>query len=328
MSDTTAQGSLCRVAACVSQAVRQAGTPAATHKPATLCCMAKHAWLLILALLIAGCPSRPALVPLEPLPLDRAIEVVNENTARLTTGLKATGPVRGEVRISDGSKHSFDLSGKLLLIPPYHLRFDVQNALGRTEFLLGSNADHFWLHVERDEDTFRFGRHATPEDERAVELPIRPDWMIEALGLNTLPTDTTGPAGPIQTVEHDHQRLLFITHDDDGQGMIRKEYWLSRYRPRLIERVVYRDDTGVELMHSQLIDYRRQDETGLLLPRRMRLEWPTQDSWIEFRVRRWQERGDLSCELPAFQLDAPEVLRQRYRQVIDIDSGHTFGPAP
>ena len=290
--------------------------------------MRKAAWLLGLVPAIAGCPPPPALRPLDPLPLRQAIEPVNENAARVSTGLKATGSVRGQVVVAEGRKHRFDLNGKLLVIPPRHLRFDVQNALGRTEFLLGSNADCFWLHVGRDEDTFRFGRYATRDDERAVDLPIRPDWMIEALGLSALPTDTTGTGGPVQIIERDRQRLLFICYDARGQGMVRKEHWLSRYEPRLIERVVFRDDIGTELMHSELSDYRRSDETAPLLPHRIRVDWPAQDSWIEFHVRRWQMRGDITTDQPAFQLPAPEALREQHRRVIDIDSdsGHVPGP--
>lgn len=287
----------------------------------------QRVWLLVLTLPVAGCPPPPALEPLEPLPLDQVIEIVNENTARVSAGLKATGPVRGEILDADGSKHSFDLNGKLLLIPPHHLRFDVQNALGHTELLLGSNAEHFWLHVERDDDTFRFGRHATAENERVVELPIRPDWMIEAFGLNLLPTVTTGATGPLQIVEPERQELLFVSYDDGGQGMVRKEYWLSRHPPRLIERVVYRDRTGVELMHARLADYRAEVATGAMLPHRVRMEWPAQESWIEFRVRRWQQRRELTLDHAAFQLDAPEVLTARYRRVIDVDSGQRLEPA-
>ena len=290
--------------------------------------MREAAWLLGLVPVVAGCQPPPALTPLEPLPVRQAIEPVNENAARLSTGLKATGSVRGQVVVADGRKHRFDLSGKLLVIPPRHLRFDVQNALGHTEFLLGSNADTFWLHVGRDDDTFRFGRYATPDEERTVDLPIRPDWMIEALGLNALPADTTGVNGPVQIIERERQRLLFISYDSEGQGRIRKEHWLSRYEPRLIERVVFRDQIGTGLMHSELSEYRRSQQTGPMLPHRIRVDWPAQESWLEFDVRRWQMRGDITADQPAFQLPAPEALRERYRRVIDIDSdsGHVPGP--
>lgn len=287
-----------------------------------------HTFFLSLLVLVAGCPPPLPPPPLNPLPIGKAIEIINENAAQLSTGLKATGPVRGQFLTAEGQTRSFDLNGKLLVIPPRHLRLDVQNALGRTELLLGSNAEHFWLHVGRNDDTFRFGRHSTLDSERAIELPIRPDWIIEALGLGTLPTNTIGATGPVQIIEQDRQRLLFISYDNRGQGMVRKEYWLSRHKPRLIERVVFRDEIGTELMHSRLSDYRRLDETGPMLPRRVRVEWPMKDSWIELRVRRWQERSELATDHPAFALPAPKTLQERYRRVIDIDSGHVLGTAP
>ncbi|MCK4660474.1 MAG: hypothetical protein KAV82_13210 [Phycisphaerae bacterium] len=279
-----------------------------------------------LLMLAAGCPPPPTMMPLEPLALDQAIETVNENTARISTGLKATGSVRGRFPDDQGQTRSFDLHGKMLLIPPHHLRFDVQNALGRSEFLLGSNADFFWAHAERDEDTFRFGRHATPENERETDLPIRPDWMIEALGLNSLPESTTGINGPVQLIESDYQRLLFISYDFDGQGMIRKSYWLSRYPPRLVERVVFHDEIGNELLRSCLSDYRRSDATSPLLPHRIRVDWPMSKAWIEFSVRRWQQRGELTTNHRAFQLPTVESLVTRYNRVVDIDSGEVLKP--
>ena len=280
--------------------------------------------LVALLVLVAGCPPKAVVPPLSPLPIGQAVSVVNTNTQRISGGLKATGAVCGWVVDEDGRKHRFDLNGKLLVIPPRHLRFDVQNALGRTEFLLGSNADRFWLHLERDADTFRFGRHATPDAQRAVSLPLRPDWLIEALGLSGLPTDTTGMGGPVQVVESESQRLLFISYDEAGQGMVRREYWLSRYAPRLVERVAFRDKIGVELMRSSLSDYKPVGADGLLLPHLILVDWPAADARLEFNVRRWQDRGELTIEHPAFVLEDSESLRGQYDRVIDVDTGEVW----
>jgi hypothetical protein len=283
--------------------------------------------LLGAALLAGGCPPPTRPTPLEPLPLRAAIDVVNTNAALRSGGLKATGPVRGQIVDAEGRTHRFDLEGKLLVIPPRHLRFDVQNALGQTEFLLGSNDEFFWAYVSRDDDTFRFGRYATPDDQRALELVIRPDWMIEALGLSTLPAETNGVEEVVQIIEPERQELLFISYNAEGRPLVRKEYWLSRRPPRLTERVTYRDALGSELMHAALSDYRRAAETGLLLPYRIRMDWPARDSWIEFRIGRWQERSDLTTDLPGFRMAAPESLTEQYRRVIDVDTGQTPGRA-
>ncbi|MCP4594462.1 MAG: hypothetical protein GY842_27340 [bacterium] len=287
--------------------------------------MRRRAAPLGLLVLVAGCPTDPRLEPLEPLPVDQAVALVNANAAGLAGGFKATGPVDGRFDDAQGNPRRFGFNGKLLVVPPYHLRFDVQNAFGRSEFLAGSNPEFFWLHAERDADTLRYGRHATPDAERALELPLRPDWLLEGLGLNALAVDGAGKGSPVQIIEPDRQRLLFVSLDEEERATIRREYWLSRYAPRLIERVVFRDSIGVELMHSELSDYRQSGDDGALLPHRIRLDWPAQGAWIEFQARRWQKRAELTPEHPAFELLPWDKLTGRYGRVVDVDSGRISG---
>lgn len=289
--------------------------------------MRRGAGAVALAMLAAGCPPLPPPPPLGPLQVNEAIEIVNRNAGRVSAGLRATGAVRGSVLVTEGRRHHFDLHGTLLVIPPRRLRFDVQNAFGRTEFLLGSNEQYFWSFVSRDDDTLRFGRYDTADEERAFDVPVRPDWLMEALGLNALPADTTGPGGPVQIIEDERQELLFIEYDGQGQGMVRKEYWLSRRDPRLVERVVFRDEIGCELMRSQLSDYKPLNGSGPLLAHHVRVDWPTRGSWLELQVNRWRQDDRLTPQLPAFDLPAWESLIEQYDRVIDIDSGRVSGPS-
>ena len=285
-------------------------------------------FLIFASVLVAipGCPPPPPRPnPLEAWPMSRAIGEVNANAAMLVSGLKAQGSARGQIVSPEGDKRSFDFTGKLLLIPPRHLRFDLQNGLGQTEVLFGSNEDFFWLFVMRDDDTLRLGRYATPESDRAIKPALRADWLIEALGLNPLPFQTTGANGPVQLIEDESQRLLFLAYDAAGQGIVRKEYFLSRRPPRLVERIIYRDESGGVKMRSQLDDYRDIAPDGPKLPHRIRIDWPSQEAWLEYTVNKWEEREELTLDHPAFQLGPQPALQEKHRHVIDIDSGRELG---
>ena len=69
--------------------------------------------------------------------------------------------------------------------------------------------------------------------------------------------------------------------------MLEKEYWLDRYPPRLVRRVMFRDADGVVTMESQLDDYRLLAAHGPLLPHQITAEWPKADARMRFRVDRW-----------------------------------------
>ena len=77
------------------------------------------------------------------------------------------------------------------MIPPDHVRFDM-TVLGKTQILLGSNTDTFWFYLRQDEGTMRWGHHDSVKGSMPAGMPIRPDMIIEALGLSRLDTETTG----------------------------------------------------------------------------------------------------------------------------------------
>lgn len=250
------------------------------------------------------------------LPLGSAIALANANAAGLPAGLQALGSARGHVTVDSQEKRHFDCDANLLVIPPRHLRLDLRT-LGQTQVLFGSNEQVYWLHVVPQVDTYWWGRYAEIELTDIANIPIRPDMIVEALGIVGLPTDTTGSEGPFQRVEGEHQQLLFVTYDPAGQGRLYKEYWLSRRGDRRIEQIIFRDDLGREQMRSRLSDYRPLGGDGPLLPHRVDVTWPERDAHLLLRVRTWKPQPALTPEHRAFQ--PPYTGEQQYKKVVDID---------
>lgn len=275
--------------------------------------------LLVTALLLVyvpGCPPPPRRV-LDPIPIDQAIGIVNNNMSRIATCLRAEGSAAGHFTVADGGRHRFDLRAVFFVTAPRHLYLTLKSGLGTEEVLLGSNDEKYWLHVKRDDDTYRFGTHAGLEGDVESPMPLRPDMVIEALGLNGLPEQTVGAGGPVQRIVEEHQQLIFLAYTSKGQGIIRKEYWLDRYEPRLIRRILFRDGMGRVVMDSQLDNYRRSADDGPLLPHRVRVEWPLEGGMLDFRISRWQPRPDRGTDHLAFV--APHERGQAYTHMIDLD---------
>jgi hypothetical protein len=125
--------------------------------------------------------------------------------------------------------------------------------------------------------------------ESLEEMPIRPDDLIEVLGLSILPTDTTGPQGPVYRPEPCHIRnvLIFLEYDATEQGYIEKEYHLDQAPPYLVREIIFREPDGRVRMHAALSDDARVRGSDALAAHKIRIEWPSADSWLELRIRRF-----------------------------------------
>ncbi|MCH7813735.1 MAG: hypothetical protein IID40_06905 [Planctomycetes bacterium] len=105
-----------------------------------------------------GCqqPDRPILAAI---PMSQAVNLVNRNDNLITTCLKAEGSAAGHFTDQAGRRHVVDLRAVLQVIAPRHLYLTLKSGLGTEEMLVGSNQEQYWLHVRRDDDTYRYGTH-------------------------------------------------------------------------------------------------------------------------------------------------------------------------
>ncbi|GAF91919.1 unnamed protein product, partial [marine sediment metagenome] len=130
------------------------------------------------------------------------------------------------------------------------------------------------------------GRHGATED-LPPDIPVRPDQIADALGLGPIAEDCGGAARPVQRVVDEYQQILCLVHDEWGDLVLEKEYWLDRFEPQLVRRVIFRDAHGVVEMTSRLDQYEPLGPGGPLLPRVMVADWPKTQARMRFRVDKW-----------------------------------------
>jgi hypothetical protein len=226
---------------------------------------------------------------------------VNDNVRRVTATLRAVGSVDGQFRTPEGGRRSYHLDGTLFYLAPSFLRFDLKT-FGERQFLFGSNPDRYWVY-SKEAQSYRCGAHGRDED-LPPEVPIRPDQLIDALGLTPIsPESHANPAlFYVQRIESDVQQILFILRDSHDRAAVEKEYWLDRFPPRLVRRVVFRDACGAVTMESTLDDYRAWSPDGPMLPHKMSADWPTAGSKMHFRVTRWSLEPSVSAIGPQFAI--------------------------
>lgn len=226
---------------------------------------------------------------LEPLSKEDAVRLVNNNIAQINGTLRATGSVDGHF-ISPESRRrvSYSVEGTLFYLSPYYFRFDLKK-LGDRQVLFGSNDQYYWAYTKED-NAYVCERTGGG----GADVPLRPDQIIEALGLTPIPGSGTGAEMRVQS---EYQQILF-----GG-----KEYWLDRRAPRLVRKVVFRNGDGTVAMSSDLSDYRPMPG-GPSLPHLVNAEWPQRNARLRFDVGRWTTAGDVTPGGPQFATP-PECLR-------------------
>jgi len=247
----------------------------------------------------AGCATspKPARMPPAPLAMIDAIRVVDANVSQVRGTIRAGGTVDGYFT-SKGRRRHYQLDGVLFFLAPDDVRFDLKK-LGSRQFLFGSNDQRYWIYSKQD-DRYRCGYQGEPEDPSAA-LPIRPDQIADALGLRLI-GDLRGAERTdiVQQVVADAQQILILVRAENGYLVLEKEYWLDRFPPRLVRRVVFRDEEGVVVLSSRLTDYRRIEPEGPMLPYEMVAEWPGAGARMRFRVNQWRLVPQVGPKGPQF----------------------------
>lgn len=247
----------------------------------------RTAAVMALAAAIGGCQSPPRRKPLPPIPLKQAVGIVNDNASRISGTLQAIGPVDGAFETQSGRKRSFHLDGYMFYLRPTYLRFELKK-FGDRQLLLGSNADDYWYY-DKSEDAYTCAQHDDPGG-GLPDMPLEPHHTADALGFTIIDTSEDSPehVGCVQRIVDDYQQVLCLVRGEMGHIVLEKEYWLDRYPPQLVRRVIFRDADGVVEMESRLDDYQPLLPDGPMLPTVMSADWPDSKTHMRFTIKKWR----------------------------------------
>jgi hypothetical protein len=251
-----------------------------------------------------GCFRPEQRVRLAALPPGDAAAIVSRNAARITATMRATGSVDGQLT-EEGRRRRFSLDGSLLFRAPRFVRFDLKK-LGDRQLLLGSNLEAFWCFT-KDQDRFTCGRHGD-DGTFDEELGLRPDQFVEALGLTALPMPNDTNVRVMHRVSGEFQHIALARVRDGSAPQIEREYWLDRAAPRLVRRVIFRDESGKVEFAAHLDDYRQIAEDGPWAPRELTVIWPKSDARLRFQVNKWTLLPEITEDGPQFATP-PECSR-------------------
>ena len=196
------------------------------------------------------------------------IEDINRNNKRVDT-LWARGRYNAVVceTTDSGRIRTHNVHGPLRLL--YRRDSEVRMvgetfAVGRV-FDLGSNEENYWLIVQ-PANTMWHGSYAAGASPDLQQIPIRPDLMLEVLGVSTIDTDLNQQPVPVMRFNNDEDVYMFVWHVQlRDRWIAQKEVWYDR-QTRLPRLVNLFDEHGRVVLRAYLSNHQRlrseQDEAA------------------------------------------------------------------
>lgn len=207
------------------------------------------------------------------------IERVNANSAGMDFLLRGGGVTATGEYLEKGKRESFELKGTLLYRKPRNLYLQLQHAVGG-KMEVGSNDQEFWVWKKIGDDRYWWGRHEEIDDNTGSQMPIRPDYLLDVLGLGELPTEQDRTGSPVFWVGPQRYELLFLNRGG-GRTWLTKTIDIDRRPPYLVREMVYFDPDGHPTLVAKLGDYREVGGSPVLAPRHIRMEWLDDGSWLD-----------------------------------------------
>ena len=155
------------------------------------------------------------------------------------------------------------------------LRAGLPFSAAGSELDLGSDGEQFWMWVRREGVLYHGTERDLPGSRAEQLLPVSPSWLIEALGIVSVPPDHL-LSGPVAIGAGQYELHTQVAGRPDLVRVLR----VDRQRGFVIEQHIYRGSLAVASARSSQHQY---DETyGVALPRKVEIFLP--GAQLQFRL--------------------------------------------
>jgi hypothetical protein len=207
---------------------------------------------------------------------------------------------------------------------PDSIRFIGKDAIVGPVFELVSNPERYWVIAGLpDKNTMWHGRYASFDRVDKSQIPVRPDLVLEVLGIQSIATNLLQPPVPVMRFNNDEDVYMLVWNAPLADRWIAvKEIWYDR-ETLLPRAVVLFDENGRIVLRAYLLEHQPVEVEGVpkdQWPRVAtvyRLFFPQTGSTMKFDLKTALEtkRGNIpSARTFAFPQD-PQAS-----QVIDLDA--------
>lgn len=210
---------------------------------------------------LVGCLGKAGRSVREPyigptLTMSEVVQRINANNRRIPS-LWASADMDAHIVDDQGKAHNEVLSGNLLYRQPRDmLLVAYKDPVGRV-FELGSNSDQYWMSIKVGPDTAWWGHYANLGKPCSQPIPIRPDLVMQVLGVNVIPENFNQLPVPVMRFNNDADAYMFVWNGKlPDRWVAVKEVWYDRKTllPRL---VLLFDKNGRIVLRAYLSNHRR-----------------------------------------------------------------------
>jgi hypothetical protein len=201
-------------------------------------------FLLPFSFLVIGCrpkgppPGQPKAYfgPTEP--LADVVDAINQNNRKLPTLWAEVDRMRATFVDDRGKWQDETLDGgNLLYQAPRSVRVLGDKIVLGNVVEIGSNDETYWFAVKEGPKTAWWGRYQNLGKPCSDPIPIRPDLVLEVLGISTIETDLTRLPAPVMRFNSDADAYMLVWNAKLPDRWIAvKEVWYDRQtkRPKLV----------------------------------------------------------------------------------------------
>ncbi|MEO6437215.1 MAG: hypothetical protein ABIP55_15850, partial [Tepidisphaeraceae bacterium] len=207
-------------------------------------------------LLLGGCrPIQPGVKkytgPTES--MSEVFHAINENNRKLPTLFASIREMEASIVDDRGKRHDEVLGGRLLYQAPSKVLVIGEKPVVGDVVRLGSNDEQYWLVAKSPgPDTAWWGWYRHLGKPCAQPIPIRPDLVLEVLGITTLNEDFNQLPAPVMRYNNDADAYMFLWNAKLPDRWIAvKEVWYDRASKRPT-RVALFDANGRPVLHAFL----------------------------------------------------------------------------
>jgi hypothetical protein len=162
------------------------------------------------------------------LPIDALVQRIDQNNDQLPT-LWARHEFEATVVDPDTHKsHFVNGFGTLLYRAPDSLRLVAKKELTDL-FDMGTDGAHFWLRLVPEQDEFWWGSLANLDKPGTKPIPVRPDLILEVLGIRPINSGLTTPPVPVMRFNNDADAYMLVWQTPLADHWApQKEIWYDR----------------------------------------------------------------------------------------------------
>jgi hypothetical protein len=242
-------------------------------------------WLAFL-LLAAGCNNAPWLRQTPQAPSGPRASAGAPTAAELVAALNSNAQRVQALQSNDvdldctAEGRSVGLTALMVCQKPRNFLLRAR-ALGNTAADLGSNDREFWFWISRNEPPYLY--HCSYEDfARGVRMPLpfQPDWIVEALGIGEY-----DPAKAYRVVPNNAGADLVEETTSQGQAVRKITRFIRNrnYQWQVVGHIL-QDSRGQVICAASISEVQQDSATGVVLPRRVLMEWPAERLKMKMKV--------------------------------------------